>query len=474
MARFRGLFLQHLFSCMVFLLAMAQAKSQPQAETQAPLTRQSALVFAAQCADTAKRPHESQQQQTQRLLALLEGPDPSAPFGSMEELNKNPCWNSAILLAELGHLLVEQKLYLDAVEYLEASILIDPENKRTQVDYALALSGSGDLRSGSAMLSTLINEPGLPTELTPSLGLANEILKRGIWQAGGLGGLTIGYDSNLLGAPNITGLALTVSGQTAVLPLEPSYLAKKGGYGQVDVQYEARKIDLDGQRNDFYGNARQRLAPEFSDANFTQFNLVGEYGRPSSFGETYANYTLSGYRTFSESSYSSNALGAGVIIPLESSCALRLGLSAALRRYATNKVLSGNYLGLQAIAGCQSPIHWQLIANFGQDIPDNGQRPGGAQNQSSLRALGLIPIGTGQVLIDGQVTAFEDSQGYSPLLANGQTRRMIQYSVKTEYKQPIARPWQAVIGYNWVNQISGLALFSFNSSGPYLALRLSW
>jgi len=379
-----------------------------------------------------------------------------------------------VFLAELGHLLVQQKLYLDAAEYLEAAILLDPNNKSAQLDYALALSGSGDLRSGSAMLSTLINEPGLPTELAPSLGLANEMLKRGGWQARGLAGLTIGYDSNLLGAPNLSGLALTVSGQTAVLPLEPSYLAKKGAYGQADVQYEARKIDLDGRRYDFYGNIRQRLAPEYSDANFSQFNLVGEYGSPSSFGETYANYTLSGYQTYSESFYSSNAIGAGAILPLATSCALRLGLSGALRRYATNTVLSGNYLGLQAIAGCQNPFYWQVIANLGQDMPVDAQRPGGAQNQTSLRALTLIPAPAGQVLIDGQAAMFQDTQGYSPLLANGQTRLMTQYSLKTEYQYAIKKDWQAAVGYNWVNQVSTLALFSFNSSGPYLALRLRW
>jgi len=445
------------------------------AYSQSPARSAKLAQVSAQCVDFARKPNESPSQQSDRLLNLLRTtPNKNDSASPSAQADKSPCWSNSQFLAELGHALVEQKLYLDASEYLEASILLDSNNKNAQVDYALALSGSGDLRSGSSMLSTLIREPGLPVELAPSLGLAKDILNQGVWRERGLAGLTIGYDSNLLGAPNISGLALTVSGQTAVLPLATSYLAKKGGYGQADVQYEAQKIDLEGRRYDFYGNVRQRNAPSYSDANFTQLNLVGEFGTPISFGEIYLNYGLSGYQTYSESFYTNNSLGAGAIMPFASSCALRMGASGAIRRFTTNTVLSGNYLGAQAIVGCQNPFYWQFIGNWGQDMPVDSQRPGGAQNQASLRALTVIPAPVGQVLVDTQWASYQDNQGYSPLLAAGSTRAMTQYSVKTEYQYPIKPDWQAAIGYNWVNQLSSLPLFAFNSSGPYLAIRFGW
>lgn len=450
-----------------FLPEVAHSQSEPRLAKSA--------AASTQCANYARQPNESVAHQSERLLNLLRMPQAVTASKTLNDDNaKSPCWQDAQFLAELGHLLVEQKLYIDASEYLEASILLDPNNKSAQVDYALALSGSGDLRSGSSILSALINEPGLPVELAPSLGMAKDILNQGVWREHGLAGLTIGYDSNLLGAPNISGLALTVSGQTAVLPLGPSYLAKKGGYGQADIQYEAQKIDLEGRRYDFYGNVRQRNAPAYSDANFTQINLVGELGTPSSFGEIYANYGLSGYQTYSENFYSNNTLGAGVIMPLASSCALRVGASGAVRRFTTNSILSGNYLGAQAIFGCQNPFYWQLIGNWGQDMPVDNQRPGGSQNQASIRALTLIPAPVGQILVDSQWASYQDSQGYSALLQGGSSRVMTQYSVKTEYQYPLKVDWQAAIGYNWVNQLSSLALFAFNSAGPYIAVRFGW
>jgi hypothetical protein len=457
------------------LLALTIALAPLLAHPQSPEHSAQLAQVASQCVDFERKPNESIVQQSERLLNRLRfAPNKNNAAGPSAPADKSPCWSNPQFLAELGHLLIKQKLYLDASEYLEASILLDPSNQNAQVDYALALSGSGDLRSGSSMLSALIKQPWLPAELAPSLGLAKDILNQGVWRERGLAGLTIGYDSNLLGAPNISGLALTVSGQTAVLPLSGSYLAKKGGYGQADVQYEAQKMDLEGRRYDFYGSVRQRIAPGYSDANFTQLNLVGEYGSPRSFGEIYLNYGLSGYQTYSENFYSNNTVGAGAIVPFAGSCAMRMGASAAMRRFATNTILSGNYLGGQAIFGCQSPFYWQFIANWGQDMPVDSQRPGGAQNQATLRALTVIPVPIGQVLLDGQWASYQDHQGYSPLLADGSARTMTQYSLKTEYQYPIKPDVQAALGYNWVNQLSSLPLFAFSSSGPYIALRFGW
>jgi hypothetical protein len=279
-------------------------------------------------------------------------------------------------LAELGHLLVQQGLYIDALDYLERAVMLDPSLQGAQVDYALALSGSGDAPSGAAMLKQLLDDPTLPVELAPSLMSAKEIFSDGVWRGKGLAGLTLGYDSNLLAAPNLGNLALTVSGQTIVLPLAPGYQAKPGTYSQADLQYEAQKVDLEGNRFDIYGSARQRYVPVDSNGNYTQLNLVGEYGRSTAWGQVYANASLNSYQSYVESLYSSPGIGFGGIMPLSGACTARVGVNSALRRYNTNSILSGNYLGLQAIVGCPDPIYWQFIASWGVDDPVNAQRPG--------------------------------------------------------------------------------------------------
>lgn len=452
-----------------------QSQAQRETVTQTPLAGNPAGSGAVQAAaaspcDMTPRAGETTQQEIARLIQALN----DLPAQGSQASQQSPCWNQPLFLARLGHLLVKEGLYLDALDYLERAILLDPNLKDAQIDYALALSGSGDLRSGSAMLASLLKDPGVPVELAPSLLSAKGALERGLWRANGQAGLTLGYDSNLLGAPNLSGLALTVSGQTAVLPLAPTYLAKKGGYGQADVQYEAQKIDIDGSRSDFYGNVRQRLVPEYSDANFTQLNLVGEYGMPSSWGQAYVNYSLSGYQTYSESFYNANTVGAGGIFPIKGSCSIRLGINGSLRRYNTNTILNGNYFGAQGIVGCMQPVYWQLIANLGQDVATNVARPGGSQNQTNVRAISLLPAPVGKVLLDLQWASFNDLNGYSDLIDSGRSRIMTQYSAKAEYQYPLSKVWQAAIGYNWINQISTLELFAFNNSGPYIALRYGW
>ena len=426
------------------------------------------LKRSTECHVERKQP-ESLQKEIARLLKVLE----DQPSGLTAGL-PSPCWNHPEFLATLGHWLVQAGQYLDAIDYLERAILLDPELKGAQVDYARALSGSGDLPSGAAILTTLLQDPSLPAELAPSLRLAKQALEKGIWRGAGLISLTLGQDSNLLGAPNLSELALTVLDQTTVLPLAPSYMAKRGHYGQVELQYEAQKIDLDGGQLTFFGNFRGRQVPELSQASFSQVNLVGEYSLPQGWGRTYLNYSLSGYQTDSESLHAANTIGAGGVFPLSRNCTYRLGMNGSLRRYNTNTALSGNYLGAQGIVGCTQPIFWQLIANLGQDMASNPSRPGGSQNQTNLRAISLLPMPVGQLLVDLQWANFSDLAKYSNFIDSGRTRTMTQYNAKLEYQLLVLKDWQAALGYNKIRQISNLSLFSFENSGVYVAMRYAW
>ncbi len=429
----------------------------------------------ANCINYLRPSNESVQAQTADLLKILDTTLSSSGVTPLKTPQvTSPCWNNAQFLAQLGHLLVEQHLYLDAVDYLERAVMLDPGLKSAQIDYALALSGSGDVRSGAAMLAQLLKDPMVPVDLAPSLMTAKDIFSDGVWRGSGLAGVTLGYDSNLLGAPNLGGLALTVSGQTFLLPLAANYQAQKGAYSQEDIQYELQKVDIEGNRYDFYGSARQRYVPINSEANYSQYNLVGEYGRSISSWQAYANISSGGYQSYFESFYNASGIGAGAIIPLEKSCSLRVGLNGMLRRYDTNTILSGNFLGLQSIVGCQDPFYWQAILSWGVDQPINPARPGGSQNQTTLRTLAIFPAGPGQILLDLQAAYYDDTNGYSSLIESNRLRYMSQYSIKGEYQYALNRSWQLAGGYNWINQISTVNLYGFNSAGPYVALRFGW
>jgi hypothetical protein len=216
------------------------------------------------------------------------------------------------------------------------------------------------------------------------------------------------------------------------------------------------------------------LVPNFTEANFSQLNFIGEYSLPKAWGRLYFNYSFAGYQTASESLYSANTIGAGGAFSISKSCTFRLGVNGSLRRYNSNTMLSGNYLGTQGVMGCTQPVYWQFIANVGQDMASNSGRPGGSQNQTNLRAFSLLPLPVGQLLIDLQWINLNDHNKYSDIIESGRSRIMTQYNAKFEYQLPVFKTWQAAFGYNKVRQVSTLSLFTFDNSGPYLSLRYAW
>ena len=71
------------------------------------------------------------------------------------------CQNNPRYLAKIGHLLNEQGRYQEALEHLERSLLFDPDRPDTQLDYAIALAGTGDTLSARQLIDGILRQPQL-------------------------------------------------------------------------------------------------------------------------------------------------------------------------------------------------------------------------------------------------------------------------------------------------------------------------
>ena len=417
------------------------------------------------------------------------------------------CQKDAMFLATLGQRLNGERRYLEAADHLERALMLEPGLKDAQLSYAIALTGSGDMLSASALLDQLLADPGMPAALRPRI----EQQKVALNQSSGLNGATnpsrwqsrftlatrVGYDSNLMGSPNLDSLALTLSGQTLVLQLDESYLARRGSYTRADAQLDLQHRAADGSRWDAVASLRNRYSAAVAEAGSTQLDLLLD--RSHSGQDTLANYfniTASALESKAGMRYTAVGASAGAAwrSGAAANCQARLGLEWQQRNYLTNTVLSGRYSGAVGYWSCDQPsgLQWLVGLKLGRDLAQDAVRPGGDQRQASLRLTGFLPLGSlpgvlavnaaralsalrrGGLLLDFEQNQQTDASGYSPIIDNGLTRSVLRRSARLEYQHPVAAAALWVLGAERVAQSSTLLLFQQHSWGAYSGLRLSW
>jgi tetratricopeptide (TPR) repeat protein len=430
------------------------------------------------------------------------------------------CANDAVFLTGLGALLNRQLRYSEAQDHLERALMLEPGLLNAQLNYAIALAGSGDLASAEAMLDRMLDNPDMPVSLRRAIAQQKAALNNTYapteWQSRLSLGLRVGYDSNLLGSPNLAAVTLTYPTQNLVLQLDESYLSKGGGYLRADAQWDVRKQDPDGTRWDLLASLRSRYSPVDSAAGSTQADLAVErsryeivsapQGRPASAQGTYFGLSVSELTAHAGTHY--NAVGlaggwgrnwSGNILNNVSAetpgkalanCQARLGGEFQDRSYLNNQLLSGRYSGLSASMACNETGGWQWLAGLkaGRDLAKDGTRPGGDQSQINLRLAASVavadlfsgpgnwvsPLHRGSFLADVDFGNYHDSKAYSEIIDSGRSRIINRAAARLEYQHPVAKSFQWVTGAEWVSQRSTVELFRQQSWGGYMAVRTTW
>jgi hypothetical protein len=400
-----------------------------------------------------------------------------------QELLKLPeCQQDSDWLAWVGWALNQNGRYSEAVDYLERSLMLEPRPLRVQMDYAIALAGSGDGMASIQLMQSLLQEPQLPAPLRATL--AREVARWGApeepqgWQHRGYVSAKLGHDTNLLGTPDLSSLMLTIQGQNVLLPLDESYARQPGNYARTDLGWTARKGPWQVSASLGAREARR------SEAALRQAQTLVEYAMPSH----YVGGNLAVFSSGTGTRFRTAGLGGGLQWGLDN-CVIRGGVELQERRLLDNRILSGRYVGgllqhtCEARASSDWPLgmqFWQASLRVGQDSPDQAERAGGNQQQSLLR---LVAVGQGwrerdQWLVDAEVYLQNDTSGYSALLQDAARRRISRQAMRAEYSFPLApsgvQGWQLALGVEWQRQRANLVLFQQRSKGAYLALRTQW
>ena len=397
------------------------------------------------------------------------------------------CQRDAPFLAALGHFLNQRGRYVEAADHLERALLLEPGLKGAQVDYAIALAGVGDLASALALVENLLADEDVPAALRPVLERQRAEWTRSTGtQVRVVLNTRVGYDSNLLGTPNLNALALTFPGQTVVLPLDDSYQRRGGIYGRLDLQVEARREAGTRGQWDAFAGLRSRRSAAVAEAGSDQVDAAiyyNNYQRSPTGRGFFAGGGLSVLHARTGLNYRSASLAAGLgAIHAGSGCDGRLGLDLQNRDYLNNPLLSGHYSGFSLSWTCDGSrrVQWLASMKAGVDRSRDEARPGGHQDQYSLRGaavwtgVGFGERPQGQVLVDAELSVSRDRTSYSALLESGRLRNVRRTTLRTEFQQPLMQSVQAIAGIELAQQRSGIVLFQSRSWGPYVALRTTW
>ncbi len=422
------------------------------------------------------------------------------------ECQHQPHW-----LALLGHQLNQQGQYLEASKHLERSLMLDSANTDAQIDYAIALAGLGDKASALALLQDLLQSPELPAPLRAALTEQQARLNAadqaqtgpGRWQTRAQLSAIFGRDSNLLGAPNLDSLALTLGNTTQILPLEKSFMAKAGSYHRSEAVFHARHQNSLGPQWDLLASLRERGSASVAQAKSSQYELIAERSTTHQSPDTrlpghYLRVTLAGLTTPQSGDYTVQGLAAGwgkaSHAENTANCQWRAGAELQARHYGSNASLSGRYTGLSLSATCQTslasshgaqPLQWHASLRGGVDHPQSPQRAGGQQTQATLFVQVQAPArvfwddAQGMWRLSGEWASSQDQQAYSPLLQSGEPRKINKKAIRLDFNKNLPtlftkHAWQMLAGIEWVEHTSNIQLFGLRSWGPYIGLRYAW
>jgi len=429
---------------------------------------------------------------------------PIGPEASAEDLQEQVanCQNDSNWLAMAGSLLNQKRRYREAADFLERALLFAPDLPQVQLDYIIALAGLGDFASAAAFAEALLAQPDQPQSLREPLmqqlaqwqaatvqKSAGQAVTQAGWRTDASIALRLGYDTNILGSPNLGSLAITLGNQTLELLLDETYRAREAGYLRTDAHLALSHQAPEGGQWRLTARLLARNSPDLPQARIQQYDISAERSRvPGREPSPYLTIAASGFDSGTGSHYNAQGLATGLDWALgrESlgqfghQCQLRLGLELSWRRHLAETLLSGLYRGASTNWVCESPSggQWRLTAKAGQDNAQDQQRAGGDQTQASLRLThqhGLQLWGKPAVLLsEVDVAASRDAQGYSPLLGNGAVRSMQRATVRLELQHSLLGGWHWLAGFELSQQQSNIALIGLSNWGPYTSLGRRW
>lgn len=393
------------------------------------------------------------------------------PDAEPDQAREERCRKSADYQYAAGRQLNARQRYPEAAERLELALMLRPDHWPSQMEFLIALRGTGDLASARALLASLREDPRIPPGIQATLPARIESSLPVLAQTPNQLlrafriGLTGGHDSNLMAAPVIRNFDLTLNGQRIPVALADSNRPRSGIFWRLDAGVQASLNASDSERL-WLGSfaAVLRHAPSNTDADYAATEARIE-NAPLQNGVYFQGSLLTAFNR-NAFFYRQTALEAGYDRKTFQRGQLRLGLEIQQRRYPSAHALDGQYQGFLAR---YVNNRWRAELRLGQDLA-RANRAGGDQRRAALLLGHDFHTTHGHWHLGYEHESLHDREGYSPLLDNHRKRHTNKNTYRIEY----AFPWRDVefyAGAEFIRQNSTLPLFITRTNTFYSGLR---
>ena len=374
--------------------------------------------------------------------------------------------------------------YAQAAELLEGALLRSPDDLRIQLEYAIALAGSGSVITAQHLLLQLSNEAKLDPETRRQI---NYLIQKNKIRAyvsilpKGSASIVVGHDDNLLSASSQGAFELTLPGGNLGVTPSEDQLPKAGLFTRTGLQ-------LDGTlQGDLFQTPAQPVQyglfisqSHGADklANRTLWGvLLGK--NHSLFPGSYIKASHQQLSAHAAPTYRQSLLAAGLTMGSTVwgyGCQTRLGAEVQTRSYESTKQLNGLYTGLQTHTSCQN-TGLQLTTRLGKDEATHVSRPGGNQLQTAIKLAYHKQLHTGSLQAQAEWSWQQDADGYSPLLGNNRARRLKRTTYRLEYRGQVNNSvfaWQPYASVEFQQQKANIPLFSLRKRVVTFGLVADW
>lgn len=405
----------------------------------------------------------------------------SGPIEQFERtLDERPaCLKDPAFLLRLGRRLNQARRYDEAVDRLEAAVMLQPDAWPARLEYAVALEGVGDAPSAAAILAALADDPAVDPATREEIRQLQARVSRqrplAALPSRTVYGLATGYDDNLLGSTRYHNFQLTLPEGTLEVEMHPDQRSRGGGFLRFDLSHEADLYHEDAARWRYGVAGSYRWSVDYAPANLMHMGALVERSPAAAFG-WYTQALFQQLHRDGSAVLRQGQLGGGGDLATRlagAECRLRLGGEAHWLAYPANELLTGRYHGLVASLACPAQL-LQLQLRFGEDRPENAQRPGGGQRQQSLRVGKNLPLGDAASLAaEYEYYRQRDRDGYSPLLENNARRSVDRNIYRIEYRWRL-HDLSPYVGFEWLDQHANLPLFAPSNRIFSIGLRGIW
>jgi tetratricopeptide (TPR) repeat protein len=386
------------------------------------------------------------------------------------------CLESSEFYALLGAAKLNSGNVADAFESLERALLLEPENGGAQMDYAQALYLQGQLFSALEINDALLAREDLPANLQAIVLQRQQSWRALTTERSAQLDILAGFDNNLNGAPNPSQLTLTLSGEPIVLLLNEEFRPQSGPYMNFRLGGRYRQLGPNYQHN-WLTEVRGRLSGD-SESDLLQFDSRYAFIRPGRRQSWQVSTGISHLQFGGSSLYTGLDASARYQRASSLSCKPYYQMATQYQSFHNQRQL--NALESKASVGLNCPrvSSWgnhqfstelSLLSNTATE----SGRLGGDRDGWQASLDWQIDLSLGEFRSQLGYTRLNDTDGYSPLLANGAQRWLRRSYLLLQYRRPLFEGTTLLVNMFHQDQRSNLELFQTVDSTIEIGISLA-